>query len=91
MAAILDEVMIKVLIANDWVAVTREMSVRYKRPARLGEKIILEGVIIAQKKKIVVTKGRAVNPDGEMLAEASGRYYIVEGEFKEKLLESLKR
>ncbi len=91
MAAILDEVMIKTLIANDWVAVTREMSITYKRPARLGEKIHLEGEISSQKKKLVATKGKAINSEGEILAEAEGKYFIVEGEFKEKLLESLKR
>lgn len=91
MAAILDEVMIKTLIANDWVAVTREMSVTYKRPAKLGERILLEGEIVSHKRKIVATKGKAINSEGEVLAEAEGKYFIVEGEFKEKLLKSLKR
>ncbi len=91
MAALLDEVMIKTVIANDLVAVTTRMSLSYKRPARVGEKILLQGEIVENRKKIVKTKGEARNSEGELLAEASGEFFIVEGELKEKLLESLER
>ena len=91
MAALLDEVMIKTLIAKEWVAVTTKLSLFYKRPAKLGEKIILKGEIIQNRKKIVTTKGEARNKQGELLAEAKGEYFIIEGELKEKLLESLER
>lgn len=89
LAALLDEVMIKALIANDWVAVTTKMSVSYKRPAKVGEKILLKGEIVENKRRVVSTKAEAANKEGELLAEATGKYYIVEGELKQKLLESL--
>lgn len=91
MAALLDEVMIKTVIANDLVAVTTRMSLSYKRPARVGEKIHLQGEIVEDRKKIVKTRGEARNSEGELLAEASGEFFIVEGKLKEKLLESLER
>ena len=91
MAALLDEVMIKTLIAKEQVAVTTKLSLSYKRPAKLGERIILKGEIIQNRKKIVTTKGKAQNQKGELLAEAEGEYFIIEGELKEKLLESLER
>jgi uncharacterized protein (TIGR00369 family) len=91
MAALLDEVMIKTVIANDRVAVTTKMSLAYKRPAKVGEKIFLKGEIVESRKKIVKTKGEARNREGELLAEAEGEFYVLEGELKEKLLESLKR
>jgi len=91
MAALLDEVMIKTVIASDLVAVTTRMSLSYKRPARVGEKILLQGEIVENRKKIVKTKGEARNQEGELLAEARGEFFIVEGELKEKLLESLER
>jgi len=91
MAALLDEVMIKTVIANDRVAVTTRMSLSYKRPAKVGEKILFRGEIVESKKKIVRTKGEARNDEGELLAEATADFFIVEGKLKEKLSESLER
>ena len=91
MAALLDEVMIKTLIANDWLAVTSRMTLSYKKPANMGEKILFKGEIVENRKKLVTTKGTATTSTGELLAESEGIYFIIEGEFREKLKESLER
>ena len=57
----------------------------------MGEKILLKGEIVESRRKIVKTKGEARNQEGELLAEAKGEFYVLEGELKEKLLESLER
>ena len=42
-AALLDEVMIKALFAQNIFTMTVEMTVRYLKPIKIGEKIKLEG------------------------------------------------
>ena len=88
-ATVLDEVMIKAILAEDDHVVTAELTVRYKRPVNTGDRIHFEGWKTDRKKSIYFTEGRAVNQNDEVVAEATGKYIKPKSDLADKLLESL--
>jgi len=88
-AALLDEVMIKSLLAEDIFSVTAEFTVRLKKPIYSGDKLHFEGRKTSQKGALYFAEGRAVNQDGVVVAEATGRYIRPKSNLKDKLQESL--
>ncbi len=88
-ATLLDEVMIKALLAEDILTVTAEITVRFKRPVYSGDRLHFEGRKTAAKKAVYFTEGRAVNQGGRTVAEATARYVRPGNELSRKLRESL--
>jgi len=88
-ATLLDEIMIKAVYAYDVVAVTAEMTVRFKKPVRLSDKLDLTARVVQRKKRFYCTEGEIHDANGELLAAATGKYLIVTGRFEEELQESL--
>ncbi|MBK7143396.1 MAG: PaaI family thioesterase [bacterium] len=84
-ASLLDEVMVKAILALGHFAVTAEMTVRYKKPVRIGETIHYTGRIIEQKGRLFTTEGEAVNDQGELLATATARYLEARAGLKAQL------
>ncbi len=85
LAAVLDEVMVKAVLAEGIPAVTSRMDVRYRLPAAIGEELFLEGRITQMKKRLIMTSGKVSRKDGTIVAEAGGSYFRVRGEMAEKL------
>lgn len=88
-STLLDEIMIKALLAEDIFVVTAEMTVRFKKPVFTGDKLRFEGWKTGQRGPLFMTEGRAVNQDGETVAEATGKYVKPKTELSERLLDSL--
>jgi uncharacterized protein (TIGR00369 family) len=88
-SAMLDEVMIKAVLAKDIFAVTAEMTVKFKRPVYTGQKIEFVGRIVEEKRRITKTVGTAVNEKGEEVASATGTYIEARGELKSALTDSI--
>jgi len=88
-AALLDEVMIKALLAENIFCVTAEMTVRFRSPVYSKDQIRFEGWATAKSAPLFLTSGRAVNQKGEIVAEATGKYLTPKSELGQKLLESL--
>jgi uncharacterized protein (TIGR00369 family) len=88
-ATLLDEIMIKALLAEDIIVVTAELTVRYKKPVYSGDRLHFEGWKTGEKGVVYFTKGKAVNHSGEIVAEASGKYVKPISGLSGKLLESL--
>ena len=88
-ATMLDEIMIKALLAEDIFAVTAEMTVRFKRPVYTGDELHFEGWKTGNKGVVYFTEGKTVNQDGEVVAEATGKYVKPKSELSKKLLDSL--
>jgi acyl-coenzyme A thioesterase PaaI-like protein len=84
-SSLLDEVMIQSIIARGILTFTIQMEVKFKTLAKIGEKILLEGHIIQDKGKIIVTEGNAFKLDGTIIATAKGKYFRPEGERKKEL------
>ena len=88
-STLLDEIMIKALLAEDIFVVTAEMTVRFKLPVFSGDKIHFEGRKKDQKGVIYLTEGRAVNQNGDLVAEATGKYIKPKSELADKLRTSV--
>ena len=90
-AALLDEIMIKAVLAQSKLVVTARMTVQYHRPIPLGQPLSLHGTVISQKARLFETKGRILNERGEKLASATGTYVEVGESERAELAESIGR
>ncbi len=88
-SSLLDEVMIKAVLAKDVYCVTAELFVRYRKPVAIVDKLTLFGNIEKENDRSYNTKGWAKNQKGEVVAEAEGKYFIPKPEEIEKLKKSL--
>jgi acyl-coenzyme A thioesterase PaaI-like protein len=66
-----------------------EMSVRFRRPARVGEKLHLEAKVELSRPKLVQTVATLRSPDGGIVAAASGKYVPMPPADHEKVLETV--
>ena len=88
-ATLLDEVMIKAILAVDSYAVTAEMTVRYRAPVRIGDQLRFVGTVVRRKGRVFLTEGEAtVGPD-QVVATATGKYIEARPEMREVLLQSI--
>jgi acyl-coenzyme A thioesterase PaaI-like protein len=88
-SALLDEVMIKSIIAKGIFTLTSRIDIRFKNSARTGEKLLLEGWIKENRKRLILTEGKAFKQGGKVIAVAQGTYFRVEGKIKGQLERSL--
>lgn len=88
-ATLLDEVMIKAILAGSVIAVTAELSVRYLAPVSVGDKIVLTGWITRSKGRVYLTRGEARGSDGTLYATASAKYIEAKADLKENLESSV--
>jgi uncharacterized protein (TIGR00369 family) len=85
LSALLDEVMIYSIIAQGIITVTVQMEVKFKKPAKIGETLYLEGQMTEDKGKILFTAGKIFRQDGTIIAEAKGKFYRAAGEMKKEI------
>ncbi|MEP0828244.1 MAG: PaaI family thioesterase [bacterium] len=90
-ASLLDEVMIKALLARHIFAMTVELTVKFHKAVQIGQHLNLEGVVESQKGRLYITRGEMRLDSGEVAASASGKYLEVREDMKGKLLTSLER
>jgi len=90
-AALLDEVMIKALLAEDIFAMTVELAIRFHKAVSIGERLLLEGNLTHHDGRLYLTAGKATLENGEIVASATGKYLRVRREIMTKLMESLER
>jgi acyl-coenzyme A thioesterase PaaI-like protein len=89
LSTLLDEVMIKALLAQDIVSVTAEMTVKFKHPVKIGDTVSFEGHCVSSRGRVYLTEGRALNQDGEIVATATGKYIVPASSLAKTLTESL--
>ncbi|MBN1222850.1 MAG: PaaI family thioesterase [Candidatus Aminicenantes bacterium] len=88
-STLLDEVMIYAVFSNGHLAVTSQMEVKFKMPAKIGQRLRLEGRIKDDRGRLIFTEGKILNQDGGIVATATGKYYKAEGTFKKQLEQNL--
>ncbi|UCC40901.1 MAG: PaaI family thioesterase [Candidatus Aminicenantes bacterium] len=88
-SALLDEVMIKAIIAKGIFSLTSRIDIRFKNFARIGEKLLLEGRIKEDRRRLILAEGKAFKQEGEVIAAARGTYFRVKGQIKEQLERSI--
>jgi uncharacterized protein (TIGR00369 family) len=88
LSTLLDEVMIKAILANERFALTAEMTVRFHAPVKVGDRIRFEGWITETKGRRFRTKGTAY-VDQTLVASAHGKYIEARTDVREQLMQSL--
>lgn len=74
LATILDEVMVNLPWKRDGIPViSAEMTVRWIKPARIGERLDFESEVDDTSKRMMAAKGRCLNSKGELVAEATAK------------------
>lgn len=69
-AAVLDEAMSKAVAAASATALTAHLEVRYRHPARTGERYRIEGSVTRRDKRRLFVRARLVDTQGQARAEA---------------------
>jgi acyl-coenzyme A thioesterase PaaI-like protein len=78
---LLDEVMTwAAMIDASMACVTAEMTTRNKLPVHVGQELRVEGWVTQNRRKIVLTEGRMIDSEGNVLATATGKYMQMPGE-----------
>jgi uncharacterized protein (TIGR00369 family) len=88
-SALLDEVMIKAVIARGILVVTAGIQVKFIKPVKIGEKLFLEGRVTGEQKKIFTAEGTVRNSKGEIVAAGKGKFFKVTEEMQKILEESV--
>lgn len=84
-ASLLDEVMVKAILATGVLSVTAEMTVRFKKPVKIGETITYTGRIVESKGRLYTTESEAVDSEGEVVATATAKYLEARSDLKAQL------
>lgn len=72
-STLLDEAMVKIAILKGIICVTAEITVRFKSPLKINEKIIIEASIDKIEKRLIYASAIAKKEDGLIIAEAHGK------------------
>lgn len=88
-SALLDEVMIKSILAQDILVVTASIEVKFKQPIKIGERLSLEGKILKDQGKIVTAEGKVLKEDKTVAALGFAKYVKADERMKHLLEESL--
>lgn len=88
-STLLDEIMVKAVYAHGVVAVTAEMTVRFKKPIRTDDRLTLTARVIEKRERVFTAQGEIHRQDGELVASSSAKYLVVSGPLKDELTRSL--
>ena len=72
-STVLDEVMARYVYVLGHNAVTGEITVRLKRPARIGRRLRFAGKVESENRRVIDTSARATDDEGNVIAEATAR------------------
>lgn len=77
-STVLDEVMLNLLFKKDIYAVTAELKVRFRKPTKIGEKLLFKSWITDTNSRLIETAAEAKNEKGDLIADAKAKCFIVE-------------
>jgi uncharacterized protein (TIGR00369 family) len=76
-ATLLDEVMSWACVHKGHQAVTAELRVRFQKPVAIGQALRVLGWVVAEKGRLIITKGEVRTELGAILARAIAKYIKV--------------
>lgn len=88
-STLLDEVMIKAILAQGMYALTAELTVRFHSPIETGERLRVSGRVVNSRGRILSTEGQIVASKERLCASATAKYLEAGPRMKEELLRSL--
>lgn len=86
--SMLDEVMVKAVLARGIFALTAEMKIKFRLPVKVGDKIVFTGTVTSTSHHLYRTIGEAVNQRGEVVATANATYLEAKGDLHDLLQQS---
>jgi len=89
LSALLDEVMIRAVLAQGILSLTSEIKIKFKKLVRIGDRLSLEGRLVEDKGRVLVAEGRIINQNQEVVAWGEGKFFRAQGEVERFLSESL--
>lgn len=89
LSALLDEVMIRSVLAQGVFSLTSEIKVRFKKPVKIGDKLSLEGRMIEDKGRILMAEGKISNQENQVVAEGEATFFRARGEMERFLAQDL--
>jgi len=89
-STILDEAMIKAILAENKYAVTAEITVRFHLPINVGDKLRIIGKVSETKGRMFFTEAKALRNGQEIVASANGKCFEAKPELLSRLKQSIK-
>ncbi|UCB52951.1 MAG: PaaI family thioesterase [Candidatus Zixiibacteriota bacterium] len=89
LSALLDEVMIRAVLALDIYCVTSEITVKFRKMVKTGAKLSLKGRLVEDKGRILTAKGKITNQNDQVVAEGEATFVRVRGEMEKQLTQEL--
>ena len=88
-SSLLDEVMVYAVFSEGHLCVTTQMEVKFRKAAKIGEELLIEGAIVSDRGKLILTESKILNQEGDIVATGKGKFFKAEGELKEQLLRGM--
>jgi uncharacterized protein (TIGR00369 family) len=89
LSALLDEVMIRAVLAQGVTSLTSEIKVRFKKLVKVGDRLFLEGRLVEDKGRMLLAEGKITNQDNEVVAWGEGKFFKAQGEIEKLLSQNL--
>ena len=84
--SIMDEVMSKAAMAAKGImTLTIEINIKYRKKAKIGNKIIFYAKMTKDSNRVIETEGKAFSENGECLVEAEGKFFEISDKMKREL------
>lgn len=76
-STVLDETMVTLLNRRGYLALTAELSVRFREPVRIGERIDVTASLVEKRGRVFRLRATAMRTDGTEVASAEARCFEV--------------
>ena len=87
-ATVLDEIMAWACgVGARTFAYCAELTVRYQKPASVGEELIARGEVVHKNRRLIQCRSELRNAQGDLWAEATGKYTPLKGPLHDLMLQ----
>jgi uncharacterized protein (TIGR00369 family) len=80
LGCLLDEVMSNAAYATGNTCLTASITIRQKRPVKVGVPLVITARITRHRKKLIDTEGRVCLQDGTVIAEGTAKQFVADSE-----------
>ena len=89
LSALLDEVMIRAVLALEIYCVTSEIRVKFRKMVKTGDKLSLVGRLVEDKGRILTAEGKITNQHNQVVAEGEATFVRARGEMEKQLRQEM--
>ncbi len=89
LTSLLDEVMYKAISPSGELAMTAEITVRFRNPARVGVTLYPSGRVVRRRGRLVEAEGEIRDALGRLIAAATAKFIVLPPEGQESLMKAM--